>query len=96
MDALALLLITIPIFFPLVCGLGYDPIWFCLVLLVVTTLGAITPPVGASAYVVASMGRISLGNVFRGTLSFMPAFFVCILLMLLFPNAVLFLPELIR
>ena len=45
MDALALLLITLPIFFPLMEKLGYDPLWFSLVLLVVTTLGAITPPV---------------------------------------------------
>lgn len=96
MDALALLLITIPIFFPLVEGLHYDPVWFCLVLLVVTTLGAITPPVGASAYVVASMGRIALGQVFRGTLVFMPAFIICIILMLLFPGGVLWLPDLIR
>lgn len=96
MDALALLLITMPTFYPLVEKLGYDPIWFCLVLLVVTTLGAITPPVGASAYVVASMGRIPLGSVFRGTLLFMPAFAICILVMFLFPGLVTWLPDLIK
>lgn len=96
MDALALLLITLPIFFPLVHGLGYDPLWFSLILLVVTTMGAITPPVGASAYVVASMGRIPLGDVFRGTFLFMPAFFFCIAVMLAFPGLVLFLPGLVQ
>ena len=96
MDALALLLITLPIFFPLVEKLGYDPLWFSLVLLVVTTLGAITPPVGASAYVVASMGKISLGSVFRGTLLFMPAFFVCIAVMAAFPGVVLLLPGMVQ
>ena len=96
MDALALLLIPLPIFFPLVGGLGYDPIWFSLVLLVITTMGAITPPVGASAYVVASMGRIPLGDVFRGALFFMPAFFLCIGVMAAFPGLVLFLPGLVR
>jgi tripartite ATP-independent transporter DctM subunit len=93
MDALALLLITLPIFYPLVCDFGFDPLWFSLVLLVVTTMGAVTPPVGASAYVVASMGGISLNDVFRGTVFFMPAFLVCIALMLLFPAFVLFLPS---
>jgi tripartite ATP-independent transporter DctM subunit len=93
MDALALLLITLPIFFPLIRELGIDPVWFSLVLLVITTMGAVTPPVGASAYVVASMGKIPLGDVFRGTLFFMPAFVVCIALMLLFPSFVLFLPN---
>lgn len=93
MDALALLLITLPIFFPLVSDLGFDPLWFSLVVLVTTTMGAITPPVGASAYVVASMGKVSLSDVFRGTLFFIPAFFICLGLMILFPKAVLFLPN---
>ncbi|CAK7054301.1 MAG: C4-dicarboxylate TRAP transporter large permease protein DctM [Desulfovibrio sp.] len=96
MDALALLLITMPIFYPLIVDMGVDPLWFCLVLLVVTTMGAVTPPVGASAYVVASMGKISLSDVFRGTMLFIPAFILCILLMALFPGAVLFLPDLIH
>ena len=96
MDALALLLITLPIFFPLIGQLGYDPLWFCLVLVVITTLGAITPPVGASAYVVASMGKIPLGGVFRGTLLFIPAFLVCLGLMAAFPAIVLLLPNLVQ
>lgn len=96
MDALALLLITLPIFYPLMEKLGYDPLWFSLVLLVVTTLGAITPPVGASAYVVASMGKLSLGSVFRGTLLFMPAFLVCIALMTAFPAFVTLLPNMVQ
>ena len=95
MDALALLLITLPICFPLVQGMGYDPRWFALLLLVVTTMGAITPPVGASAYVVASMGRIPLGEVFRGTLVFIPAFLVCLAAMLALPEVVLWLPGLV-
>ncbi len=96
MDALALLLITLPIFFPLVGKLGYDPLWFSLVLLVITTFGAITPPVGASAYVVASMGKLPLGSVFRGTVLFIPAFFICIGLMAAFPHLVVLLPEMVR
>ena len=96
MDALALLLITLPIFFPLIGQLGYDPLWFCLVLLVITTLGAITPPVGASAYVVASMGKIPLAGVFRGTLLFIPAFLVCLGLMAVFPAVVLLLPNMVQ
>jgi TRAP-type C4-dicarboxylate transport system permease large subunit len=96
MDALALLLITLPIFYPLVLKLGVDPLWFCFVLLVVTTMGAITPPVGASAYVVASMGKISLNNVFRGTMLFLPAFILCVILMGLLPGVMLFLPSLVQ
>ncbi len=96
MDALALLLITLPIFMPLVDSLGYDKTWFCLVLLVVTTLGAITPPVGTSAYVVASMGRVNLKDVFRGTFFFIPAFMICLALMFLFPSLVMWLPDMVK
>ncbi len=58
MDALGFLLVSIPIFFPVVVTkMGYDPIWFGCILCVVTTLGAITPPVGICAYVVAGMDK---------------------------------------
>ncbi len=93
MDALALLLITLPVFSPLISGLGYNPLWFCLVLMVVTTMGAVTPPVGASAFVTAALGRVPLQPLFGRVLLFMPAFLVCLALMILFPNLTLWLPE---
>lgn len=96
MDALALLLIAIPIFLPLVSGMEVDLVWFCLMLLTVTTLGAITPPVGASAYVVAAVGGIPPGSVFRGCVIFIPAFFMCLLVMALCQPLVLWLPNMVK
>jgi tripartite ATP-independent transporter DctM subunit len=97
MDALALLLITISIFFPVAIHLGYDPLWFGVTITVITTLGAVTPPVGATAYVVAGMSKdVSLNEVFKGVTYFLPAYIVCILLMMLFPEIATFLPELIK
>ena len=55
MDALAFLLVSLPIFFPLVEKMGYDPVWFGVVICLVTTLGAITPPIGICCYVIAGM-----------------------------------------
>lgn len=96
MDALALLLITLPIFFPMASALGFNPIWFGVTVTVVTTMGAITPPVGATAYVVAGMARaVPLTDVFRGVSYFLPAYILCIILLLLFPQIVLFLPNLL-
>ncbi len=96
MDALALLLITISIFFPVAIQLGYDPLWFGVTITVITTLGAVTPPVGATAYVVAGMaGNISLNDVFRGVTYFLPAYIICVFLLMLFPKVVLFLPGLL-
>jgi tripartite ATP-independent transporter DctM subunit len=97
MDALALLLITIPIFFPVAMKLGYDPIWFGVTITVVTTLGAVTPPVGATTYVVGGMAKdVPLEDVFKGVTYFLPAYLVCIFLLMIFPQLVLFLPGLIR
>ena len=97
MDALALLLITIPIFFPVAVELGYDPIWFGVTITVVSTLGAVTPPVGATTYVVASMAKgIPLEQVFKGVAYFLPAYILCVILMMLFPDVVLFLPNLLN
>ena len=97
MDALALLLITIPIFFPVVVKLGYDPLWFGITITIVTTLGAVTPPVGATTYVVGGMAKdVPLERVFRGVAYFLPAYILCIILMMLFPKVILFLPSLLN
>ena len=97
MDALALLLITIPIFFPVAVKLGYDPIWFGVTITVITTLGAVTPPVGATTYVVAGMARdVPLEKVFKGVAFFLPAYIVCVFILLIFPKIVTFLPNLLR
>jgi len=97
MDALALLLITIPIFFPVAVKLGYDPIWFGVTITVVTTLGAITPPVGATTYVVAGMApEVPLERIFRGVLYFLPAYIVTLILLTVFPGVVTYLPSAMR
>ena len=97
MDALALLLITIPIFFPVARQLGYDPIWFGVTITVITTLGAVTPPVGATTYVVGGMARdVALEDVFRGVAYFIPAYILCIIILMLFPEVVTFLPRFIH
>ncbi len=97
MDALALLLITIPIFFPVADQLGYDPLWFGVTITVITTLGAVTPPVGATTYVVGGMARdVPLEAVFKGVAYFLPAYILCVVLLMLFPSIVTFLPGLIR
>ena len=87
MDALGLLMITIPIFFPVANGLGYDPLWFAVLITIITTLGAITPPVGINTYIVAGIAQdVPLTTVFRGVSYFMAAFVVCIVLMMIFPS----------
>jgi tripartite ATP-independent transporter DctM subunit len=95
MDALALLLVTIPIFFPVVQAMNYDPIWFSVLITVVTTMGAITPPVGVTAFVVASAATdVPIEKVFKGVGYFIGAYLVCCALLLMFPQLATYLPSL--
>lgn len=99
MDALALIMLTIPVFFPVVSGLGYDPIWFGVIIVLVTQIGVITPPVGINVYVVYGMSQkiapgITLEAIFKGIMPFLAAIIVGIALLFLFPQIILFLPGL--
>jgi tripartite ATP-independent transporter DctM subunit len=87
MDALAFLLISLPLFEPLVTHMGYDLVWFGQVVCLVTTLGAISPPVGVSCFVVAGMSPdANSAQVFRGAARFLPAYATVYALLNLFPN----------
>ena len=89
LDALALVLLTIPIFYPVVLNLGFDPIWFGVMIVVVTQMGVISPPVGVNVYVVSGMDRaVPLQSVFKGALPFLAALVVAALLLLAFPEIV--------
>ncbi|WP_027178905.1 TRAP transporter large permease [Maridesulfovibrio bastinii] len=95
MDALALLLITIPIFFPMVSAMGYDPVWFGVLVTVVTSMGAITPPVGVNTFIVASMAEdVAMDRVFLGVTWFMGAYAVMVAILMAIPQTVTFLPGL--
>jgi tripartite ATP-independent transporter DctM subunit len=96
-DALALIMLTIPIFYPVVLQLGYHPVWFGVVIVLVTMMGAITPPVGVNVYVVSGMERdLSLQTVFRGTLPFLAALVAAVILLMLLPGLATWLPDLVR
>jgi tripartite ATP-independent transporter DctM subunit len=96
-DALALILLTIPIFFPVVMDMGYDPIWFGVIIVLVTQMGVITPPVGVNVYVVSGVVRdVPLETIFKGALPFLFALVFLALLLIPFPQIALFLPGLMR
>ena len=96
-DALGLILLTIPIFYPVVMQLGYDPIWFGVIIVVVTQMGVISPPVGVCVYVVSGIERdIPLQTIFRGALPFLLALIIAAVLLIAFPQICLFLPEMVK
>lgn len=94
MDSLGFLVLTIPIFFPLGEAFGFDPIWYSIILTMVTTLGAMTPPVGINIYVVKGLAPdIGLGRIFKSVSWFLLACIICIALLILFPEIVLVVPQ---
>jgi len=95
MDALSFLIITIPIFFPVIMQIGYDPIWFGVIIVVLLEMGAITPPVGINVYVIKGIAKdVPLETIFKGILPFLLMMIVCLGILILFPQIALFLPSL--
>ena len=93
LDSLAIILLTVPIIFPVMTQLGYDPIWFGILLVMVIEIGLITPPYGMNVFVLKSVSPdVSLGTIYRGVMPFVLTDFVRVLLIVLFPFLVLWLP----
>lgn len=93
-DALALVLLTIPIFYPVVVEtLGYDPIWFGVIVVMVVAMGVITPPVGMNVYIIKGVAPdVPLETIFRGIWPFLAALVVCLTVLIIFPKVATFLP----
>jgi tripartite ATP-independent transporter DctM subunit len=92
-DALGFLVVTIPIFYPLANALGFDPIWYTVVITLVTTMGAVTPPVGVNVYIVSGLSPdIPIGTIFKGVSIFLIAYVICLALLIIFPQMALYLP----
>ncbi|MBA7594419.1 C4-dicarboxylate TRAP transporter large permease protein DctM [subsurface metagenome] len=96
-DSLALILLTVPIFFPVITTLGYDPIWFGVIIVLVTQIGVISPPLGTNVYIISGVAEdVPLGTIFRGVIPFLIALIVCTAIIVAFPQVALFLPSLMR
>jgi tripartite ATP-independent transporter DctM subunit len=96
MDALGFLVVTIPIFYPLAEALGFDPVWYTVVITLVTTMGAVTPPVGVNVYIVSGLAPdIPIGTIFKGVSIFLIAYVICLVLLFIFPQVALYLPRLL-
>lgn len=96
-DALAMILLTIPIFYPLVVHtLGYDPIWFGVVIVLTVAMGVITPPVGMNVYIIKGVAPdVPLEVIFKGIWPFLAAVIVCVALLIAFPQLATYLPSLV-
>jgi tripartite ATP-independent transporter DctM subunit len=97
MEELSMILLTIPVFFPLVVGLGFDPIWFGILIVVVVEIGLISPPVGMNLFVLKTLiPQVSTGTVFRGVTPFFVADVIRLAILIAFPAISLWMPSLMK
>jgi C4-dicarboxylate transporter, DctM subunit len=96
-DSLAAMFLTIPVFFPIITGLGLDPIWFGVLVVIVVELGLITPPVGMNVFVVKALAPgVTMWRVFAGVTPFVIANLICLALVIAFPAIATLVPGLVK
>jgi C4-dicarboxylate transporter, DctM subunit len=93
LDLFGSMLLTLPLVFPLITSLGYDPIWFGIVVVLVLEIGLVTPPVGINLYITSQQSGVSIKKVLQGSIPFIGVLLFVVFLLILFPELVLYLPS---
>ena len=97
MNIVPAMIITLPIFYPTIISLGFDPIWFGVIMVIIINMGMITPPIGMNVFVIKGVAKdIPLETIFKGILPFLIAMIICLIILTIFPQIVLFLPSLMK
>jgi TRAP-type C4-dicarboxylate transport system permease large subunit len=97
MEELSMILLTVPIFFPLIVGMGLDPVWFGILVVVVVEIGLISPPVGMNLFVLSSLlPQVKTSTLFRGVMPFVAADVVRLAILVAFPGIALWLPSVLN
>jgi len=95
MEGLSMMILTVPIAYPVVLGLGFDPIWFGVMIVIVFEMGLITPPVGVNVFIISGLDNsIGMYTIFKGIIPFLIADILLVIILIAFPRIVLFLPGL--
>lgn len=94
LDAISMMVLTMPVIFPLIIHLSFNPIWFGVIAVLMMEAGLLTPPMGLNVFTVAGVARgVPLESIYRGILPFLIAIFAVVFLMILFPQLATFLPD---
>ncbi len=96
LDATSMMVLTLPVIFPTILKLGFDPIWFGVISVLMMEAGLITPPLGLNIFVISGVADVPMGNVFKGAVFFLFAIFAVVILVTVFPQIALFLPGIMR
>jgi C4-dicarboxylate transporter, DctM subunit len=92
LDVMGAIILTVPILFPVILKLGFDPIWYGVVMVIIIEMGVVTPPVGLNVFVLSGVTGVPISTVFRGVWPFVGAMILCIIIITIFPQIALFIP----
>jgi len=93
LDIVSAIILTIPVLFPLITGLGFDPVWFGVIVVILIEMGVVTPPVGMDVFVLSGATGIPLSTIFKGAIPFVGGMIFCIIILTIFPQIALLLPN---
>ena len=93
LEIFSAVILTVPILLPAILAMGFDPIWFGVIVVLVINIGLVTPPVGVAAYMLAGMTGVPSFTVFRGVLPYLVAAIICIIILAIFPQIALLIPR---
>lgn len=96
LDATSMMVLTLPVIFPTILTLGFNPIWFGVIAVLMMEAGLITPPLGLNIFVISGVADVPMGTVFKGAIFFLFAIFAVVILVTVFPQIALFLPGIMR
>ena len=95
LDSVSMMVLTLPVIFPVIVTIGFDPIWFGVLLVLMMEAGLITPPVGLNIYTIAGIAKdVPMGTIFRGALPFLLSIIATAIILTVFPQIVTYLPNL--
>ena len=93
LDIFGAVMLTIPIIYPVIISLGFDPIWFGVLLVILIEMGLVTPPIGFDVFMLSGVTDVPIGTIFRGVWPFCLAVIACVVLLVIFPEIALFIPN---
>ena len=93
-EDMAFLILATPIFLPLVLKLGYDPVWFGVIICVITMIGIILPPMAINVFVVSGVTKVPINTIYKGIYPYIVGMYICLFIFLFFPQIALWLPNL--
>ena len=92
LDIFSAIILTVPLLYPTIIALGFDPIWFGVQMVILMQMGLVTPPVGMDIFMLSTITEVPMGTIFKGVWPFVGAMLLCIILLVIFPDIALFIP----